>query len=136
MTNGHKQVGVKVNTDVDAGVADLVGVLNSFPALRTIESCEDIGGGAAWVCFHYVDKTGAHPWSGLANFILGHFGPGLMEKIGDRAEISIYVTTTGLPQAELTVKPGAMPAAVKAIRSLRRKFNAVADRTYGCSCDR
>ena len=118
----HKQVWAKVNAAVDEGVADLIAALSAFPQLRTIESCENIGDGTAWVCFQYGDENLEQSWLPLAKFVLGFFGPGLMRQIGDSVQISIYVRTNGLPQAELAVRPGTGSATAKAIRRLSRDY--------------
>lgn len=119
----HRQIWLKVNAPVDEGVIDLIAALSAFPRLRTIESCEDIGDGARWVCFQYGDEDLERPWQQLAEFILGYFGPGLQQQVGDRADVSIRVTTSGLPRGELVVRCEAYPAAVKAIRKLRRDYH-------------
>jgi len=118
----HKQVWTKVNAFVDEGVVDLIAALSSFPQLRTVESCEDVGDGGSWVCFQYNDENLEQPWHSLAEFVLGFFGPGLMRQIGDGVQISIFVRTNGLPQAELAIRPEVRSATAKAIRRLSRDY--------------
>lgn len=111
---------MKINAPVDQGIADLIQALSAFPRLRTVESCADMDGrGTAWLCFVYGEDNA---WRSLADFVLGYLGPELMCLVGDRASVSIQVTTVGLPQGEITVRPGARPTTVKAIRRLSRNY--------------
>ncbi len=113
----HEQTWVKVNVPVDKGIKDLVEALSEFPKLQTIESCEDIRNGTAWVCFWY----GSHwenSYEELAHFILGHLGKELTKELGDMISISIYVNSAGLPQGELSVRQGAIVDTVRILRNL------------------
>ena len=102
-------------------VVSLIVALNLFPQLQTIESCEGGISQGAWVCFRYGEDH-QEQWRDLARFVLGYFGPGLAHEIGDLATTSIIVTSYGLPQAELAVRPGAMVEAIEAVRKLAVTF--------------
>lgn len=115
----HTQRWVKVNAPVDAELEELVRVLSAFPRLQTIESCQGTEARPAWVCFTYGNSWN-HPWRELASFVLDYLGPGLMSRVGDRADLVLRVTM-GKVQAELTVRPGAMRQTVKALRNLARR---------------
>jgi hypothetical protein len=122
MNGPHKQVWAKVNAPVDEGVAALVEALSAFPQLRTRESCESVDGkGTAWVCFTY-GEDGPEDWRALAEFVLGYLAPGLMRDLGDLVNIRINVTNFTI--GELSVRPGVMPRALKALRRLRRRFGS------------
>ena len=116
----HAQKWVKVNAPVDAELEELVRVLSAFPRLQTIESCQANDTRPPWVCFTYGNSW-KHPWRELASFALGYLGPGLMSRIGDRADLVLRITTMGKVHAELTVRPGAMRQTVKALRDLARR---------------
>ena len=51
----HRQAWVKVNTQVDRGIAALIEALSIFPELRTLESCEGTED-SAWVCFDWEEE--------------------------------------------------------------------------------
>ena len=126
----HKQAWIKVNAPVDEGIADLIEALSSFPMLETIASCQGdtaepvLGkeGQPAKIFFHYGQDDYAHPYEQIAEFVLGHLGPELMRDLGDRIEIQLSVTTQYVVMGVLTVRPGAVRRAVRAVRRLRRNF--------------
>ena len=125
----HKQVWAKVNAPVDEGIAELVGALSEFPKLQTIESCQgdagethlDREGAPAVVFFHYGQHDHAHPYRDIADFVLGHLGPGLIRELGDLVGVSLRVTEYGV-RADLVVRHGVLPRAVKILKRLRRGF--------------
>ena len=122
MNGPHKQVWAKVNAPVDEGVAALVEALSAFPQLRTRESCESVDGkGTSWVCFTY-GQDGTEDWRALAEFVLGYLAPSLMRDLGDL--VNIRINATNFTIGELSVRPGVMPRALKALRRLRRGFAA------------
>lgn len=126
----HKQVWAKVNAPVDEGVVNLIEALSSFPMLQTIASCQgDTGepvlgknGQPAKIFFHYGQHDYANPYRQIAEFVLGYLGPGLMRDLGDRIDIQLSVTTQYIVMGVLTVRPGAMRRAVRAVKQLRRNF--------------
>ena len=113
----HKQTWAKVNASVDEGVKDLVEALSEFPPLQTVESCEDVGKGTAWVCFtygHFRDDVGDE----LATFVLKFLGPRLVEELGDGIHISVYLDSAGLHFGELSVRSGWMKDTVRTLRTI------------------
>ena len=50
---GHREVLIRVKAPVDAGVAEIVSILNEFPGLWTLNSCEGKEGVPAFVDFRY-----------------------------------------------------------------------------------
>lgn len=119
MSTVHSQVLVKVNASVDKGIAGLVSALNRFPCLRTIESCEGQGEWS-WVCFTCGTEENGR-WAELAEFVLGFLGPRLAEELGDRVDLSLRVTPSGLCRAEMAVRKTAISATVSALRALKRR---------------
>lgn len=95
--------------------------LGKFTRLQTIESCEGSANNGAWVCFRYGEDR-PESWQELADFILGYLGPRLAEEIGDLATVSITVTSCGLPQGELSVRPGAMTETISSIEKIADDF--------------
>jgi len=90
--------------------------------LQTLESCERIADGWAWVTFIY-GEPGNREWRSLAEFIFGFLGPPIMRELGDRVRMSIAITESGLYRAEMAVKPEAISATAKLLTKLRAKAN-------------
>ena len=109
----HKQVWVRVNTQVDEKIKPLIEAMSLFAKLRTIESCQ---GEPAWVCFSYGDS-----WNELADFVCGYFGKRLMEKFGDRVSVSIHIEENRI-QGELNIRPGMITATTADIKQLARTY--------------
>lgn len=69
----HQPVTIKVNAQVDEGIAPLVEALNAIPSIFTVSSCEGGDGEQAYVAFHVGDQ-----WQDIGAFIdrlsaeLGH----------------------------------------------------------------
>lgn len=132
----HKQVFVKINAFVDAGVAQLVEVLSSFPSLQTTESCqgdeETLG---AWVCFYY-GRWWEGKWMDLAHFYYEFLAPRLLSRVGNRVHIILYNSDfDNRPHCSLEVSVGAMPRVLKALRQMRREFNDWVARKFEYSYD-
>ena len=120
MFEPHKQKIVKVNAFVDVEIAEFVEALNLFPELQTFESCQGNGNESAWIGFFYGDWQ---DWKCLADFVLGFLGPNLMEKVGDAVDVVIRVKTSGYPQGELWVRPGAIKNTTQTIKRLVGEYN-------------
>ena len=109
----HEQVWVKVNTQVDRGVAELIEALSEIPHLMTVESCQT-NGDSAWVCF----VCGQNDWRPLAHLVLEQLGPSLMEEFGDRISLNVGITESRQYRAEMTVFKGVISAVSETIRKL------------------
>ena len=118
----HRQKWVKINSAVDDKVAALINSLNAFPRLQTMESCQGAADRPAWVSFRYGNYW-TNPWRELAHFVLDYLGQNLAHEIGDRADIAIRVTESGLIQGELTVRPGAIQSTIEALNRLADAYN-------------
>lgn len=94
--------------------------MNSFPDMETIESCQGDGGNRAWVSFKYGDYF-RHPWRELAEFMLDVLGPGIKNKVGDRADVLIRVSENQRVFGELSVEQGTIQRVTKVVRGLGRK---------------
>ncbi len=117
MKRRHPQQWVTVNVAVDRGIVDLVTALSAFPRLETIESCQGEPGEASWVCFYYGNYW-EHPWRDMVVFLFDVLGPGLLKRVGDGIRLSLHVTETGVPRAEMVVRPGAMSGTVEVLQEL------------------
>lgn len=102
---------------VDVGVRGLVEALSLFPTLETQESCEGDGERGPWVCFRYGDYW-KDDWRSIAEFVLGFLGPELAERVGDSAEVSLRITSSGALLAALSVRPGCATPVETALREL------------------
>jgi hypothetical protein len=117
----HKQLWAKVNAPVDEQIKNLVEALSRFPKLQTIESCQGISEGSAWVCFYY-GQYWLHPWRDLASFVFGFLGPRLTEELQDIVDLVVRVTTFGTFRAELTIRPGCIKAVTEILVNLSRMY--------------
>ena len=98
--------------------------------LQTIASCQgDTAepvtgkeGQPATIFFHYGQHDHAHPYRDIGDFVLGYLGPGLIRELGDLVGVSLHVTEYAV-RADLVVRHGVMPRAVKILKRLRREFD-------------
>lgn len=111
----HRQTWVKVNAPVDEGIAPLIEALSQFSGVRTLDSCEGTGD-SAWVCF----DCGEEDWRELSEFVLSVLGPPLMTEFGDRVELRVIITESGLYRAEMTVAKSVIPAVSQTVKGLSR----------------
>jgi len=87
----HNQKWVKVNVNVDRKIAGLISALNTFPKLRTCESCE--GDEHAFVTFTYGDYWNRNTKE-MSGFVMDYLGPKLIKKFGDNINIRLRINTT------------------------------------------
>ena len=122
MKNNHKTEWVKVNVPVDKKIKELIKALSCFQKLQTIESCQEITGNRAYVCFYYGDYWN-HKWNELTNFIFGFLGPRLVKVLGDDVDISVRIGFNKNIFAELTVRKESIKRAVDTIQDAVKHFN-------------
>jgi len=80
----HDQVWVKVNAQVDIGIAEIVELLNRVDGLETLQSCQGIPGEApAYVYFSCGD------WQNVCRFVFDEVGPKLHERLDDEVRASV-----------------------------------------------
>lgn len=107
----HPQTWVKVNATVDAGVAELVGVLNSIDGLETLQSCQgDAGRSEGYVYFACGD------WHRMCEFVFQTIGPTLKSRLDDDATLIVEATSAGTPMAKLSFKAEAIGTIVSALK--------------------
>ena len=109
----HTQTWVKVNAPVDAGVAELVSLLNSVDGLETLQSCQgDIGGRDGYVYFACGD------WHKMCEFVFQKIGPALKSRLDDDAVLIVEATSADLPMAKLSFKAEAISVMVSALKEV------------------
>lgn len=118
---GHQQVWTKVNVPVDIEIKPLIDALALFPELQTVESCQKIGNGKAWVCFVY-GRYWEHGWRDMANFVLGFFGSELYKLVDNTAVVQITVVSEQSIYGELTVPPEQIRFVAESIRKIAKKW--------------
>jgi hypothetical protein len=112
---GHEQVWVKVNAPVDAGVAEIVAVLNSVDGLETLQSCQgDAGGKSGYVYFACGD------WQKMCQFVFQKIGPTLKSKVDEDAKLTVEATSADAPMAKLSFKAEATDTVVSALKEALR----------------
>jgi hypothetical protein len=98
----HRQVLVKVNAEVDAGIAEVVSILNRVEGLQTIESCQgERGAGPAYVYFWYGD------WKNISEFVFEDLSPRLSSDVGADHSVSVEIFNGSRPTGRLQFSPEA-----------------------------
>jgi hypothetical protein len=109
----HIQTWVKVNAPVDAGVAELVSVLNSVDGLETLQSCQgDIGGPDGYVYFACGN------WNKMCEFVFQKIGPALKSRLDEDVVLIVEATSADLPMAKLSFKAEAISVMVSALKEV------------------
>lgn len=107
----HQQVWVKVNAQVDAGLAEVVRLLNEVPQLDTLQSCQGFPGEApAYVYFKFGD------WKKLCEFAFSRLAPLLPDN--DGVVLTVEAAGKESPMAKLTFDAAATEAVAAALRRL------------------
>lgn len=107
----HDQVWVKVNAPVDAGVAEIVAVLNSVDGLETLQSCQgDAGRKDGYVYFACGD------WQKMCQLVFQKLGPTLKSKVDEDAKLTVEATTADFPMGKLSFKAEATDIVVSALK--------------------
>jgi hypothetical protein len=95
----HAQAWIKVNAPVDAGVAEIVSLLNCVDGLETLQSCQgDPGEREAYVYFSHGN------WKKMSCFIFEKIGPKLKQRLDEDATLTIEATESDEPMAKLSFK--------------------------------
>ena len=111
----HEQTWIKVNAPVDAGVAELVSILNTVDGLETLQSCQgDPGKKNGYVYFACGD------WQKICEFVFGKIGPTLKNKVDEDAELTVEATSADTPMAKLSFKAEATGIVVSALKEALR----------------
>jgi len=111
----HEQVWVKVNAPVDAGVAEIVSVLNTVDGLETLQSCQgDAGMKDGYVYFACGD------WKKTCEFVFQTIGPMLKNKADEDARLMVEATSADSPMAKLSFKAEATGIVVSALKEALR----------------
>ncbi len=109
----HEQVWVKVNTQVDAALADIVSLLNRVDGLQTLQSCQgDKGDHPAYIYFSFGD------WRNLCQFAFDRLGPKLREKVGEDARLSVEVVDGSQPIGKMSFSAEAIPHITSALKEV------------------
>ncbi len=125
----HKQTWVKVNAQVDDGIAELIEVLGRFPSLETMSSCQgDLDGQLGATVFFYfgndISCTGSiGKWKELVEFVLGYLGPGLDAAVGTKVQTSLIVGYKGDVQGKLYIHSDALSKTVRALKRLSKIYS-------------
>jgi len=107
----HDQTWIKVNAPVDAGIAELVSVLNSVEGLETLQSCQgDAGGREAYVYFACGD------WRRMCEFVFHIIGPKLKNRADEDVTLTVEATSADSPMAKLSFKAEATGVVVSALK--------------------
>lgn len=117
----HQQVLIKVNAEVDRGVAPLVQALNEIEGVITLDSCENGGNGwGAYVYFTY--QKGWQALAGLLQAISSSLGtPGIACGYALRLE---WLGSNENPRAQIACEPEHVGIVAEGIQKLAASRNA------------
>jgi len=114
----HSQTFVKVNAEVDTGIAAVVSALNEIEGLQTIDSCEgECGRKSAYVYFWFGD------WDRLASLAFREIEPKLSAALGGDYRVSVEVFDGSRPTGKLEFSAEAteiVASALKQVVSIHR----------------
>jgi hypothetical protein len=111
----HEQVWIKVNVPVDAGVAEVVSILNTVDGLETLQSCQgDAGRKDGYVYFACGD------WRQMCELVFQKIGPTLKSKVDEDAKLTVEATSADSPMAKLSFKAEATGIVVSALKEALR----------------
>jgi hypothetical protein len=111
----HEQVWVKVNAPVDAGVAEIVSLLNSVDGLETLQSCQ--GEPGKWDGYVYF---ACGDWNKMCRFVFQELGPTLKTRVDEDAKLIVEATSADSPMAKLSFKAEATGIVVSALKEALR----------------
>jgi hypothetical protein len=123
----HEQTWVKVNAEVDVGMARAVSALSSIDGLQTLQSCECNQQDEAYIHFWYG------PWEQISRFVFEYMIPAL-QNAGISATGSVEVFNGSLPTARIGFSAAALEKATAAIEALLPTASGCV-RSSGCSHD-
>lgn len=107
----HDQVWVKVNAEVDRGMAGIVSALSSLQGLRTLQSCQCSSTGESYVHFWYGS------WEQVSELVFGRIVPAL-EKSGISSTGGVEVFNGSLPTGRIGFSAAALEKATAVVESV------------------
>ena len=111
----HEQVWIKVNVPVDAGVAEIVSLLNSVDGLETLQSCQgDPQKKDGYVYFACGD------WQRLCELVFQRIGPTLKKRTDEDAKLIVEATSAEFPMAKLSFRAEATDMVISALKEVLR----------------
>jgi hypothetical protein len=119
----HGQTLVKVNAEVDAGIAAAVSTLNEIEGLQTVESCQGVPGiKSAYVYFWFGD------WERISRFVFAELAPELAHLGGD-CRVAVEVFNGSRPTGKIEFSAEAADIVASALKKVVKS-----DRSSACSC--
>jgi len=121
--SAHRQTFVKVNAEVDAGIAVVVSTLNELDGLQTIESCEgERGKKPAYIYFWFGD------WENISKLMFCEVAASL-SGIDSDFRISVEVFNGSRPTGKIEFSAEAAGIVASALKKVVKS-----DRSSACSC--
>jgi hypothetical protein len=107
----HAQTWIKVNAPVDAGIAEIVALLNSVDGLETLQSCQgDSGQRDGYVYFSFGE------WQNLCRFVFDSIAPKLHTHLGE--DVKLEVIAADRPMAKMSFSAEAIPEVTSALKEI------------------
>jgi len=104
----HTSAWVKVNTQVDQGIAEVVSLLSEIDELEAVESCEGYSDAPAFVYFRYGD------WKKLCQFVFEALGPEIYKQARARASVEVFSGSD--PLGKISFASDAIPVVASVLR--------------------
>lgn len=104
----HTPAWVRVNVQVDQGIAEIVSLLSQIDELETVESCEGYSDAPAFVYFRYGD------WKKLCQFLFEALGPEIQKQARARASVEVFNGSD--PLGKISFAADAIPVVVSVLK--------------------
>lgn len=105
----HKQIWVKVNNEVDEGIAPIIKLLNKIDGLCTIDSCEGYNGWA-YIYFRLGD------YRTISKFLFGELAPTLINLYEEDITLSVEVINDLKPVGKISFRKEITDRFLKTLR--------------------
>ena len=108
----HQQTWVKVNAEVDVGLAEAVGLLNRVDGLQTLQSCQgEPGQREAYIYFSFGE------WDNLCRFVFTQIAPCLKDCLGEDVRLEV-VAGDDSAFAKMSFSAEAIPQVTSALKEV------------------
>ena len=118
----HRQVWVKVNAQVDEGIAEIIALLNTIPHLQTIDSCQGAENARAFIYFYL------NGWKSVGHFLFEVLEPNLRPITG--TEVSVEMFNGSDPMGKICFRAESEKEVCSALKTALATLHK-----FPCSCD-
>lgn len=110
--SAHPQTWIKVNTEVDCGLAEAIATLNRIDGLQTLQSCQgEPGERAAYIYFSFGE------WRNLCHLVFDQIAPRLKSRLGEEVQLEV-IAAEGSPFAKMSFSAEAIQQVTSALKEV------------------